>query len=250
MQSLPNVRPLALVLGAGSVMGRALAADLGGRGCDLLLADGDGELLLNLREELTRLGVTVQLFQGDTARPAHRRDLQDFLNMAGVKPDIVVFLCGSQFRERRLGSAPAAARRLQEGGLAVLDELLRAGLLSAMLREGNGFVLVLLPARLLSPRPGEALGSALATAQRCYVQALGRELAGSGVSLTLGACADAAAAWLETPHNARQDPPGAPAAARRAVSALFSRRRETALPASSAWRMSLLRLLPPSLGER
>lgn len=220
----PALRPLALVTGAGSLLGHDLALHLAGKGCDLLLADADGESLLALREELAGRASQVQLFQGNMARAEQRRELLHFLRLAGVKPDIFCFQAASQLRERRLSATSAEVRAQVEAGLLALDDLLRGGLLADMLREGNGYVLVALRREALAVRSGAAVSSGLGAGLARYLEALHQELVGSGVSITCCLVGTEGAQLLPSNRSTPATGAGSRTLATRALKALFARR--------------------------
>ncbi len=213
----PRVRPLALVLGIGTPLARALVAALATRDTDLLLVDADGEGLLALRESLGSVMVHVQLFQADLARSAGRQDLLRFLALAGAKPDLLLFLAAESLEERTLTASLPQARRVLEANFSALDELLRSGILAHMLSEDNGYILLAVP----RPVPGalrcRALQAASCAALQQYALALREELQGSSVGLTLAACPLPALAAGAAPGPAEQK------LAERLLRALFAR---------------------------
>jgi short-subunit dehydrogenase len=222
----PPVKPLALILGAGSGAGGALALVLAGRGCDLLLVDPSGNRLVALHSECRAAGACASLFQGDLARREDRSDLLTFIRLADAKPDIIVFIAGGSLRDPGLAAPLAQVRCLEEGGLRALDELLRDALLPAMLREGNGYLLVLAPASHLHPTAGAVAGSAQGGGLRNYLAALRQGLRAKGLGVTLCACAGRFEASL-CPGGQRP----APAPVHRVVRALFARQEVVGMPA-------------------
>ncbi|MFA7331506.1 MAG: SDR family NAD(P)-dependent oxidoreductase [Candidatus Delongbacteria bacterium] len=184
----PRVRPLALVLGIGTPLARALVAALATRDTDLLLVDADGEGLLALRESLGSVMVHVQLFQADLARNAGRQDLLRFLSLAGAKPDLLLFLAAESLEEKALAAPLPQARRVLEANFSALDELLRSGILAHMLHEDNGYILLAMPRPMPGALGGHALQAASCAALQQYGLALREELQGSGVGLTLALC--------------------------------------------------------------
>lgn len=227
MNQAPRVRPLALVTGVGSPLGRALAQLLAERQMDLLLVDSDGDRLLELRGQLGSVMVHVQLFQCDIAMPAQRRELLSFLSLAGAKPDLLALLPEGTLSEQALAAPEAEARRLQEAVLVAADGLLRGGLLAGMLTEGNGYVLAVVDEEAFSvghpPWP-----AALHHGLECYALGLGREAAPRGVHVM---AARAPASLLRRRWDV--DDAALPVA-RRMLDALFARKPRW--PARTWWR--------------
>lgn len=217
MNQASRVRPLALVTGVGSPMGRALAHLLAERQMDLLLVDPDGDRLLDLRGQLGSVMVHVQLFQCDIALPAQRRELLSFLALAGAKPDLLALVPEGELPEQGLAAPEAAARRLQESVLGGADGLLRGGLLAAMHAEGNGFVLLVVDdeAFLAGHAPWR---SALHHGLEQYATALGREASPHGVNVM------AARAPGGLLRRRWDNDPAALSVARRMLASLFARK--------------------------
>jgi len=232
MKQPSRVRPLALMTGIGSPLARALARGLAERQLDLLLVDPDGDRLLELREQLGSVMVHVQLFQCDVALPSQRRELQAFLALAGAKPDVAVFLPEGGLVEQRLSAPEAAARRLQEAVLGSVDSLLRGGLLSAMLAEGNGYLLLLVDEDAFQA-DHPAWRACLHHGLEQYGLALGREIAGSGVQVTV---ARVPGALLIRDWDGEK--PACEGFARHLLDALFARKPRAGAPRTLAgwWR--------------
>jgi NAD(P)-dependent dehydrogenase (short-subunit alcohol dehydrogenase family) len=218
--SSSRLRPLAMVVWAGTPLGQSLARALAARGCDLLLCDEEGECLLALREELAGGTVQVQLFQGDMGRPEHRRELLHFLRLAADKPDILCFQAVRHLSERRLGAPPAEVRSLLEANLLALDDLLRGGLLGAMAAEGNGYIL----AALRDGRNGAgAVDAVAAEGLRAYLAALAEELRDGGVGITVHLLPSGQEHLLARPPL-RPSPQEGRRCAEQALGALFARK--------------------------
>lgn len=232
--SPPRIRPLALVLGTGGSLARGLVRSLAKRDTDLLLVDVDGEGLLALRESLGSLMVHVQLFQCDLAESSQRGELVRFLAMAHSKPDLLLFLPDLELEERGLSASGAVARRLQEAHLTAFDDLLRAGILTRMLQEDNGYILAALPHSALDVQAGRALQTALGAALARYSLCLRQELLHSGVGVTIACVAE--------PELRRQPGGGESISlAESTLRALFGRKGWVGLLGGARWRAGLAR---------
>ncbi len=181
-----SLRPLALITGASSGIGRSLARVLAKRGFDLLVCGRNGQALLELKAELEEKEKgRVQLFQGDLSRSQAREELAWLLAAQNLKVDAFVHAAADLQVEERLTGAPGSFRAMDELQLRAPDELLRAGILKRMLDEGNGFILLVASAASFLPLPGAARYSALKHAMLGWGLSLRGELAGTGVSLTV-----------------------------------------------------------------
>jgi NAD(P)-dependent dehydrogenase (short-subunit alcohol dehydrogenase family) len=118
--------PVALITGASSGLGRALATDLARDGWDLVVDARNAE---RLREATQDLGPKVKAVQGDVTDPAHRK----FLAEQFTELDLLVNNAGG------LGPSPLPA--LCEFPLAALEELYRVNVVAPL-----GLIQLTLPA--------------------------------------------------------------------------------------------------------
>lgn len=174
-------RPLALVTGASSGIGRCLAAELARRGFDLLLAGRDAVELEATAAAARATGARSECVPGDLTQPA------DVVALAGRVTRPLAFLA------LNAGSA-AGGDFVREVGLpdalAVVDLDVRAvvhlaGLLvPGMVKAGAGRVLVTASIAATTPGPGNAVYNAAKAFDLSFAVALRTELESSGVTVT------------------------------------------------------------------
>ncbi len=243
---------IALVTGASSGIGRAMALQLAGQGWPLLLCGRRGEALLQVKEEAHAIhGLPVILFQGDLSR---RRELELLLGLcADLDEDVrlLVNAAGAGLQEVRMESPEGLARQRMELNFFAAETLIR-GLLPGMLKDKRGWILNVSSVAGLLPLPGHALYCASKHALLAFGEALSLELEGSGVSL-LSLCPGLvhgeffqAAGMNFQPARALKPED----VAQGGLKALFEGRSRLLLSASgTAWLQLLLRL-PRSLRQR
>ncbi len=180
----PPARPLAVVTGASSGIGCALADRLAGRGYDLLLVARREARLREVAASLQAVhGTACTPYVADLARHddrarlvaavlAHRAHLEVLVNNAG-------FGIHGWFHESEL----ARELELLEVNCAAAVHLTR-GLLPAMLERGRGFVLNVSSVAGFAPGPLMALYYASKAFVTSFSEALWEEYRGTGISVT------------------------------------------------------------------
>jgi len=102
----------ALVTGAGSGIGKALATALASRGCDLFLAGRDLEKLRAAGTVMEEMGAKATCHQIDISRDSQIKELGKHLSKSIDHLDILIHSAGL-FHMGRLGSAPVKLFDLQ-----------------------------------------------------------------------------------------------------------------------------------------
>ncbi len=98
-----------LITGAAGGFGKALAAECGGRGWDLLLTDYSAEKLEPVAEGLARLyGVTAHHFVCDLTDPESRQSLWDYVQQKDMHFHMLINVAGAEFE------GPFQERTLQQ----------------------------------------------------------------------------------------------------------------------------------------
>ncbi len=176
--------PLALVTGASSGIGRAIAVQLAAEGSDLVVVARRRDRLEGLAEELrTRHGVKVDVLVADVTDPEQLAVVEDRLRDGAPPVDLLVNNAG------RGGQGPFAERSIddQEGQirLNVLAPVrLTHAALGPMLARGAGGVLNVSSIAGLQPMPNVATYSATKAYLSNFTHAVHEEVRGRGVTVT------------------------------------------------------------------
>ena len=179
-----STRPLALVTGASSGIGAALANQLAERGHDLVLTARSTEKLQALADELrARHGVAAHVFTVDFGLAGAADFLVQALDQAGLKIDVLVNNAGLGLAGPFAANDPATVREMVMVNVVALTELTRA-LLPGMLARRQGRILNLGSTAAFQPGPLMAVYYATKAYVLSLSQALWTELHGSGVTVT------------------------------------------------------------------
>lgn len=178
-------RPLALVTGASSGIGAAMARELAARGHDLILvARREAELQALARELEATHGVLAAAIAQDLAQPGSAAQLWEQCEAQGREIDVLINNAGFSTTGEFATIDAAATRAMLQLNILTLTELARLAL-PGMLARRRGHILNV--ASLAGFQPG---GPRMAAyyASKSYVlsftRGLAAELAGSGVSAT------------------------------------------------------------------
>ena len=176
----------ALVTGASSGIGEAFARRLAADGVSLVLVARREPLLCRLRDELAaRHSIDVEVLPADLTDDSQRAAVADRL-LSDVAPiDLLV---------NNAGGGTVAARFVDHDCSHVTDvamlnamavhELTHAAT-SRMVRTGRGHVIQVSAGAALYPVPGGATYAASKAFVNSFTEAVNRELAGTGVRLTI-----------------------------------------------------------------
>lgn len=183
--SLPAPSPdnRAVVTGASSGIGAALAAELAKRGYSLILVARRGDLMDALASKLTgQYGVTVEVRSVDLSDPQRRDGL-----VAELEKRNIAILCnnaGIATFGPVSGMDPAAERaQVQLNAVAVHD--LTLAVLPGMLARSGGGILITGSAAGNMPIPNNATYAATKAFVNSFSESLRLEVADSGVHVTL-----------------------------------------------------------------
>lgn len=179
-----SVRPLALVTGASTGIGREIACRLAEQGHDLVLTSRSEAVLQSLAGELGhRFGVEVLSLALDLARPGAAAALAAALSQRALQPDVLVNNAG-------IGGLGAFDRQDHDAiedmlmlNVLALTELTRL-LLPGMLARGSGRILQMASAGAFMPGPLHAVYYASKAYVLSLSEALSVELEGTGVTVT------------------------------------------------------------------
>jgi uncharacterized protein len=179
----PSDTSTAIVTGASSGIGEALARELAGRGHGVTLVARSVDKLEALAEELRGTGVGVHVLGTDLSdRPARAR-LSERIAELGVDVDILVNNAGVSTLGPVATSDPEAEMEMVEiDVMAVVD--LCSRFLPGMVGRRRGAVLNVASTGAFQPLPGQAGYGAGKAFVLSYTESLGGELRGTGVTAT------------------------------------------------------------------
>lgn len=175
-------RPLALVTGASSGIGRELAVELAARDYDLVLAAEDGDLS-TVGEGATRSGASVVTVTADLATDAGVEKLVGEVEGLGRPVDVLCLNAG-------VGNAGPFIETSLEDDLRVIalniDHVVHTAkrLLPGMVQRGEGRVLITSSIAALMPGPWYATYAASKAFLQSFAEAIRYELKDTGVTVT------------------------------------------------------------------
>jgi short-subunit dehydrogenase len=177
-------RPVALVTGASSGIGAALARELARRGHDLVLTARGEAPMAALAAELRGLGASATLMPADLAVIGRATTLADELAAAGVEIDVLVNNAGLGAIGRFERIDPARHTEILQVNVTALTELTQA-LLPGMLARRRGRIVLVASTASFLPCPRMAVYAASKAYVRSFGEALAQELRGSGVTVNV-----------------------------------------------------------------
>jgi short-subunit dehydrogenase len=177
-------RPVALVTGASSGIGAALARELAQHGHDLVLSARGVAAMEALAQELHGLGATVTVMPADLAEPGAAAALAGEIAAAGIEIDVLVNNAGLGATDRFERVSPARNAEIMQVNIVALTELTHA-LLPAMLARGRGRIVLVASTASFLPCPNMAVYAASKAYVRSLGEALTQELRDSGVTVTV-----------------------------------------------------------------
>ncbi|MEX1177172.1 MAG: SDR family oxidoreductase [Nitriliruptor sp.] len=174
----------ALVTGASTGIGAAIAADLAGRGVDLVLVARSVDKLEVLAGELgTAHGVTVEVLPADLTDRDQLRVVEDRLRAEDDPVDLLVNNAGFGHSGPFLSSTPERSTGEIELNTIALTRLTHA-VLPRLVDAGRGGVLNVSSVGSFQPVPHLAVYAATKAYVSSFTEAIHEELRGSGVHIT------------------------------------------------------------------
>jgi uncharacterized protein len=170
--------PLALVTGASSGIGRALALRLASEGYDLILVGRDRQALSAVAAEASPAHCRIESI--DLSCPGAGLQLMCRL---GSSLDVLVNNAGFGLHGKFLDTALEDERALVSLQIGALLELTKAAL-PTMVERGRGRILNVASVYAFSPVPKQSVYSATKAFMLSFSQSLADELAGTGVTVT------------------------------------------------------------------
>lgn len=176
--------PLALITGASSGIGAAIAAELAQRGHDLVLVARREPALRELAQKLqTQHAVCCHVMPHDLTALGGVKALVEQLQSAGVSPDVLVNNAGLGLIGKHVDNPWEDEKRMIDLNMLALTELTHA-LLPAMVKRRQGRVLNVASTAAFQAGPGMAVYFASKAYVLSYSEALHHELAPLGITVT------------------------------------------------------------------
>jgi short-subunit dehydrogenase len=171
----------ALITGASSGIGAAIARELHGRGHHVVLTARRADLLAGLSVEL---GERTSVVPADLSRPEDRAALPAHVESLGLPIDILVNNAGlSTMGPQHEADAAAELNVIEVDVAAVVDLCVR--FTPAMVSRRRGSVLNVASVGAFGPLPGQAVYGAAKAFVLSYTHALRAELRDSGVTASV-----------------------------------------------------------------
>lgn len=183
--SLPTPAPdrTAVVTGASSGIGAAIARELAGRGHGVTLVARRAEKLTALADELGALGVRAEVLPADLSKRSDRAELLGRVEALGLVPDMLVNNAGVSTLGPVASADPEAEMNMIEVDVVSVADLCTR-FLPGMTARRRGVVLNVASTAAFQPLPGQAGYGASKAFVLSYSQSLAGELHGSGVTVT------------------------------------------------------------------
>lgn len=242
-------RRVALVTGASSGIGAALAGELARRGYDLVLNGRDEARLEAVAATGRAAGARVLARAGDLARPGEGGRLADDARAwAGGAPALVVINAGFGIYGEFAGTPLEQEIDLVRLQAIAPMELLKP-LLPELVRRGEGAILAVASVYSYSPVPHQSVYGACKAFQLSFFEALAEELRGTGVGVTV-VCPGVTRTRFRARAGVKEKDPSsgmsADEVARRALRAVDRRRRVLVPGPANRIFVALARHLPRS----
>ncbi len=177
-------RPVALVTGASSGIGAALAREFARHGHDLVLSARSVAPMETLAAELRELGAEATVIGTDLAEPGSAARLVTALETRGIGIEVLVNNAGLGAMGRFARISAGRNAEMLQVNIVALTELTQA-LLPAMLARRRGKIMLVASTASFLPVPNMAVYGATKAFVRSFGEALAEELKGSGVTVNV-----------------------------------------------------------------
>jgi short-subunit dehydrogenase len=180
----PSPRGTALVTGASSGIGAALASELASRGHAVTLVARREERCDSLATQLAaEYSVDAEVIACDLAEPAERQRLLEELDQRGRSIEVLVNNAGFGSRGEFATSDTERMLRMVRVNIETVVDL-TGRLLPAMVARGRGAVINVASTAAFQPMPGSAVYAASKAFVLSFSESLRTEVRGRGVSVT------------------------------------------------------------------
>lgn len=181
---VPSTGGTALVTGASSGIGAAIARELASRGHAVTIVARREERLRSLADELRgEHGVDAAVHSCDLSDPAERERLQTDLAAGGRFVEVLVNNAGFGSRGDFATNAPERMLEMVRINVETVVDL-TARFLPGMIRRGRGAIVNVASMAAFQPMPGAAVYAASKSFVLSFSEATRTELHGTGVTVT------------------------------------------------------------------
>ncbi len=239
----------ALVTGASSGIGVALARELATRGAKIILTARRKDRLESLAAELTAKGTEVRIVVADLSDPDAPQQIYDATEGVGIQVDVLVNNAGlGQYGAFQDSPIDQEINQIQVNCEAMVR--LSRFFVPRMVRRRHGWVLILASTASFQPVPYLTTYAATKAFDRFFALGLAAEVARFGVKVTALCPGPTESEFFEVARSggfmdAKKQP--APEVARLAIAAL-DRGQRTIVPYFGGWfTAQLVRFLPVNL---
>ena len=180
----PAADRTALITGASSGIGEAIARELARRGHGVALVARRVDRLESLAVELRAAGVQAHVLAADLSDRGARAALPDRIAELGLTADVLVNNAGFSTMGPVATSDPLAEMDMIEVDVMAVADLC-SRFLPAMVQRGRGAVLNVASTGAFQPLPGQAAYGAAKAFVLSYSESLSGELRGTGVQVSV-----------------------------------------------------------------
>jgi short-subunit dehydrogenase len=170
----------ALVTGASSGIGLALATALANRGAHLIITARSEDKLNQLAAQLRKTGINVQVFTSDLSQPGAAQSLFEQIEKAGLQVDLLVNNAGFGKWGEFLETDRATYNEMLQLNINALTELCHL-CIPGMLKRGEGGIINLGSTASFIPVPFAAVYSATKAYVLMFTEALQGEYGERGL---------------------------------------------------------------------
>jgi short-subunit dehydrogenase len=178
-----SARPVALITGASSGIGAALAREAASDGYDLVLVARRRDPMEALAAELKSTGAKITIIPADLGKAGAAAALMETVEQRGLAIDMLINNAGLGDTGRFDKEAPERILSMLQVNVVALTELTRL-VLPQMVACNRGKVMLLASTAAFQPGPGMAVYYATKSYVLSFGRAIGHELRGTGVSIT------------------------------------------------------------------
>ncbi len=178
-----DARPVALITGASSGIGAALAREAANDGHDLVLVARRREPMQALAAELHAAGTEITVISTDLGQPGGAAELMKIVEERGLVIDTLINCAGLGDSGRFDREDPEKISSMLQVNIVALTELTRL-MLPPMVARRRGRIMLVASTAAFQPGPGMAVYYATKAYVLSFGRAIGYELRRTGVTVT------------------------------------------------------------------